>query len=123
MKPILALCLVLALIPASFALAKRGAPKDVPAVKSGTIEYRAPHDHMGYVQAWDTSTGKAIWRRQIYVVKYDPNLESDVQDAFITTLELNDRSLAVKNERGFEYTLHLDSLEVKVVKGSFVVCK
>lgn len=119
MKPLLALFVVLALIPASLALAKRPAPKDVAPVKAGAIVYHAPFEQMGCVEARNAE-GKLIWRRQIYVIKFDPNLEKDVQDNFITTMEVDGPTMTVKNERGSQYKLNLDSLEVKVVAGALV---
>ncbi len=103
---------------ASMAYADRADPKEVTPVVSGAIEYRAPQDQMGCVEAWQ---GKdLVWRRQIYVVKYFIPLERDVQDEFITTIELKNNTLIVKNERDSEYHLDLTSLEVKVIKGSLI---
>lgn len=73
---------------------------------------------MGCVEAWQGK--QLIWRRQIYVVKYDLDLEGDVQDVFITTMERKGKTLIVKNERDSEYHLDLESLEVKVTKGSLI---
>lgn len=120
MKKIAFLMLVLSLHPASLASAKRSAPGRVEPVRSGDIEYRATQNQMGCVEAWDTKRNELIWRRQIYVVKYTVGLERDVQDVFIRTIELKENTLLIKNERDSEYRLDLDSLQVKVVKGSLV---
>ncbi len=120
MKSLIIFCTILAVLPASTALAKRSAPNKVTPVKSGDIEYRAPHNQMGSVEAWDTRQNQLIWRRQIYVVEYTIGLERDVQDVFISTLELKGKTLIVKNERKSEYQLDLDTLQVKVLKGSLV---
>ena len=118
MKKVLVLSIVLAVLSTSIVYARRDAPKDVPSITHGKIEYRAPHGQMGCVEAWQGKT--LIWRRQIYVVKYTVNLERDVQDVFIKTLALKGTTLTVTNERASEYELDLESLEVKVVKGSLV---
>ena len=73
--------------------AKRGAPAEVLPVTVGNIEYLAPHRNgthkqMGFIEARDLKSGKLIWSRQIYSVKYDPALEGDLQDVFIKRLSL-----------------------------------
>jgi len=115
--------LILSLLPATFAFAKRIPPKEVAPVKSGDIEYRVDHGHMGCVEAWDVKHNELIWRRQIYVVKYTIGLERDVQDVFIQSIKLKDSTLIVKNERDSEYQLDLHSLQVTVLKGSLVEVK
>jgi hypothetical protein len=120
MKRIIGFCIALAVLSVSTAPAKRSAPDEVTPIKSGDIEYRAPHGQMGCVEAWNVKQNDLIWRRQIYVVKYAIGLERDVQDVFITTIELKDKTLIVKNERKSEYELNLESFQVKVLKGSLV---
>ena len=105
--------------------AKRGAPMEVLPVKVGNIEYSAPHRNgthkqMGFIEARDLKSGKLIWSRQIYAVKYDPDLEGDVQDVFIRNIKVKGNSLIVTNERKSEYQLDLKTLEVKVLKGSLI---
>ena len=78
---------------------------------------------MGCVEAWDTESNKMIWRRQIYVVKYSVELERDVQDVFITTIGLKNKTLVVSNERKSKYELDLDTLQVKVLKGALIETK
>ena len=75
---------------------------------------------MGSIEAWDKTQNKLIWRRQIYVVKYDVDLEKDVQDVFVKTMKLKDNVLVVTNERTSEYRVDLKSLEVTVIEGSLV---
>ena len=116
MKKIIVFSVVFAVLSASIVYARRDAPKDVPSIKNSKIEYRAPHGQMGCVEAWQGKT--MIWRRQIYVVKYTVGLERDVQDVFIKTMELKGNALTIKNERKSEYELDLDTLQVKVLKGS-----
>ena len=120
MRAIFGFCFVLAALSASFAFAKRSPPAEVAPVKAGDVTYRVEHDQMGCVEAWDTAQNEMLWRRQIYVVKYVAGLERDVQDVFITSIELKDKTLTVTNERESVYELDLRSLEVKVVKGSLV---
>lgn len=105
-------------------LKKRGAPHRVDSVQYGTIKFIAPcpnsfhtrnieewesnRGKMGYVQAWDVKTNKKIWEKRIYEVTYDPNMESDVQDVYITSLNIEDDKLVVKNERFDRYEVSID---------------
>lgn len=114
---LMALC---SMLPLATAHAKRAAPAKVTPVAAGKIEYRAPANQMGCVEAWDMASKEMIWRRQVYVVKYQVDLERDVQDVFITVLAVKDKSLIVSNERKSEYELDLDTLQVKVLKGALV---
>ena len=105
--------------------AKRGAPMEVLPVKEGNIEYSAPHRNgthkqMGFIEARDLKSGKLIWSRQIYAVKYDPDLEGDVQDVFIKSITVEGNNLIITNERNSKYQLDLNSLKVKVMQGSLV---
>ena len=120
MPKIAIIALVLSCLSVSEALAKRALPEIVAPARSGDIEFRVPHSQMGFVEAWDIKRDQLVWRRQIYVVKYMVDLERDVQDVFIRSIELKDNALRVKTERQSEYRLDLDSLEVTVFKGSLI---
>ena len=120
MKKVVLLMLALVLCTASAAWAKRSPPKEVVPVRSGEIELRVPHGQMGCIEAWDTKSKQLVWRRQIYAVRYDVELERDVQDVFIESIELQQSKLLIKNERGSTYELELDSLQVTPVKGPLV---
>ena len=113
------------LLATLLAEAKRGAPMEVLPVKVGNIEYSAPHRNgthkqMGFIEARDLKSGKLIWSRQIYAVKYDPDLEGDVQDVFIKSITVEGNNLIITNERNSKYQLDLNSLKVKVMQGSLV---
>ena len=113
------------LLATLLAEAKRGAPAEVLPVTVGNIEYSAPHRNgtqkqMGFIEARDLKSGKLIWSRQIYAVKYDPDLEGDVQDVFIKSITVEGNHLIITNERNSKYQLDLNSLEVKVIKGLWV---
>jgi hypothetical protein len=117
--------LLLALSLGSFqAEAKRSGPKDVPPVTVEGVKYSAPHwgkasgktQNGGYIQANSVETGKLLWELRVYEIKYDPNLEGDVQDVFITSLKLVDGNLEVVNERGDAFLV--DLAKRKVIKGA-----
>jgi hypothetical protein len=113
------------LLATLLAEAKRGAPAEVLPVTVGNIEYSAPHRNgthkqMGFIEARVPKSGELIWSRQIYVVKYDPDLEGDVQDVFIKRITVEGNNLIIINEKSSKYQLNLHSLEVKVLHGSLV---
>jgi hypothetical protein len=113
------------LLTTLLAEAKRGAPAEVLPLTVGNIEYSAPHRNhthkqMGLIEALDLKSGKLIWSRQIYIVKYDPDLVGDVQDVFIKSITVESNNLIITNERNSKYQLDLHSLEVKVIQGSLV---
>ena len=93
-------------------------PKVEPISKDGIIYSEYGEDS---ILATDERTGEQIWRRQIYVVKHIPGLEPDVQACFITKIEMKDNKLLITNEKGYQYELGIDTLEVKAIKGSLVI--
>ena len=108
---LLLLCaaLVAGIAPAS---AKRAAPADVAPVIVKGVQYSAPHDAMGFVVATGISSGKEMWRAQIYKIRVNQELERDVQDVFITSLVAKEDTLIVTNERGEKYALDLKTRKV-----------
>jgi hypothetical protein len=93
-------------------VAKRLAPKPVATVKANGVEYSAPHEFMGFILATDMRTHEELWRQQIYSVHINPELESDVQDVFITSLVIDDGILFITNERNETYALDLTTRKV-----------
>ena len=113
------------LLTTLLAEAKRGAPAEVLPVIVGNFEYSAPHRNgphkqMGFIEARELKSGELIWSRQIYIVLYIPGLVGDVQDVFIKSITVEGNNLIITNERNSKYQLDLNSLEVKVIKGSLV---
>lgn len=110
------------LCTSTFVIAKRGAPKPVKPIEHKGVRYSAQSFfRMGCVVAEKGPPSPWSWWKQIYVVKYDTSLETDIQDVFITSLKVKDDKLIIKNERGYIYSLDLETLEVKVLKGSLIV--
>lgn len=124
MRKPLSTFLAIALAGASvLAHAKRTAPNPVQPVVAKGVRYSANHDSMGFIFATDLQTGDMLWRRQIYVVKANPKIESDIQDCYITEIKLESGNLLIKNESNYIYRLNLDTLEVVPVHGKIVVQK
>ena len=124
MKEFLIIGVLLLILCITESEAKRAVPSKVLPVKIGSIEYSAPHgklqNQMGCIEARKVGSGKLLWRRQVYVVKYDPDLEGDVQDVYIKNFKIKGNSLIITNERKSEYQLNLKTLHIKVLKGSLV---
>lgn len=94
--------------------AKRVPPADVPPVVSGNVRYEVPHfmtpctpnQNGGCVVGYDNASNAQLWALQVYCTKYNPNLEQDVQDVFITSLTLDaNNQLQVTNEAGKHFTI------------------
>jgi hypothetical protein len=108
---------------ASTVEAKRASPKPVAPVVVGGIRYKVPHfgalhgksQNGGYVQAWDVKTRKLLWDRMVYRIRYDANLEKDVQDDFITAIRAKRGHLVVKTERSEAFDMDLGSGEVRAL--------
>lgn len=101
---------------------KRFAPDPVEPVILGNIRYEALHwgkdrelgQNGGHVVAFDQSTGDELWTARLYEILYDPNMEADKQDIFVTSLVLDSAAsrLVAEDERGRRYALNLFSREV-----------
>jgi hypothetical protein len=109
-----------------FCFAKRAAPKDVQPVIDHGVKHLAPHVTPGYskehgyptcpigcVEAWSVKSGKLLWRVQVYEIKYDEKLEHDVQDDFISILQIKNGNLFVETEHGDKFIVNLKTHEVK----------
>ena len=100
------------------AIAKRAAPADVPPVVYDGARYEAPHfsnpcgQNGGCVVAYDDATGAQLWALRVYCTQYDPNLETDVQDVFITSLAVENGQLNVTNEKGLHFAIDLHTQDV-----------
>jgi hypothetical protein len=92
--------------------AKRTVPRVVEPVTVHGVTYSAPATAMGFVVAVHASSGRELWRRRIYRIRFDPSLERDVQDVFITSLTLRGGSLVIANEHGARYALNLSTRKV-----------
>jgi hypothetical protein len=99
---------------ASTALAKRAPPADVPPVVEGNVRYEAPHfafenpcdQNGGCLVAYDNTTNAVMWSVKVYCTHYDPGLEQDVQDVFITSLAVESGQVLVTNEKGQHFSIN-----------------
>ncbi len=105
--------------------AKRMAPDDVPPVVYQGVKYTAPHwglvegkkQNGGFIEARDLISGKLLWELRVYEIKYDPKMEGDVQDIFITSLKIIDGNLEVRNEAHDTFLVDISKREVIKGKG------
>lgn len=72
----------------------------VEPVNSNDIEYSAPQrfDCKGCIEAREIDTDSLLWRYEVYSIKYDSTIETDVQDVFIKELEIRNDTLFITNE-------------------------
>lgn len=110
--------IILSIFPVT-SFAKRLPPPEVEPIFKNGITY-SEHSKDS-VLATDKKTGEQIWKRQIYIVKYVPGLETDVQACHITNIEMRENKLIITNEEKYQYELNIDTLEVKILKGYLVI--
>ncbi len=102
------------------AYAKRAPPKDVPPVTDRGVKYSGDYRRIAgganqndqYIEARDLQTGKLLWELRLYEVKYDPNLEGDAQDLFLSSMKLIDGNLEVVNEAGDRFVIDLSKRQI-----------
>ncbi len=116
--------LVVALaLSSSSAFARRLPPKPIAPVRVNGIIYKVTHcgvfhgkdQNGGFVQAWDAKTNKLLWDRMVYRTIYDRDLETDVQDVFITTIRVVGTKLLVTDEASEKFEMDLPSGRVRAL--------
>jgi hypothetical protein len=94
--------------------AKRVAHEPVPPVVSANIIYSAQGDgRTGYVVANEATSGKELWRVEIFRIHIKPWIEEDNQWIFINDLKVLDNALFVRNERSRCYRVDLATTHVR----------
>lgn len=97
------------------ALARRTAPLEVAPVVIEGVRYEVPHfnnpcaQNGGCVVARDVATGAQLWWAKVYTTAYDPFLERDVQDVFITSLSEQLGNLQGTDEKGRPFSVDVGS--------------
>jgi len=99
------------LVIAPVAAAKRRPPSAVDPVLHEGRRYEVPHfnnpcgQNGGCVVAYDAASNQQLWRQKVYCTKYDRNLEQDVQDVFITSLQVEGSRLRATDEKSRTFFL------------------
>lgn len=116
------LFIVFLIAVSSFVFAKRSPPAEVPVVIHESVVYSVPHfdfengsnQNGGFVRAANEVTNEVIWVKRIYKTWYNPFKEQDVQDVFITSMQLSadKKSLEIINERKQKYLLHIKTQKI-----------
>lgn len=106
---------------------KRQAPAMVPHIEHNGVRYEAVQSGplLGYQQdggivaARDAVSGALQWSRRVYPVHYDPSIESDKQEVFISAMTLSGdgASILILNEEGQRFELSLSSCVVRPIAG------
>lgn len=101
---------------------KRSEPEQVEPICRGSVRYEAPlwgksrglGQNDGHIVAIDQATGRELWVVQLYDIRYDPNMEEDKQDIFLSslTLDAGGNCLLAEDERGMRFLLDLFSRRV-----------
>jgi hypothetical protein len=64
---------------------------------------------MGYVTAFNKTSGVKLWRTLLYSVQYNDHKEKDKQDVYLETMVLKGRQLIMEDELGRRWSLDVDS--------------
>lgn len=114
--------LIFTLLISFSSVAKRSEPMNVAPLIAGSEVYTAPHwakdngteQNGGYIQVSDAKTGVPAWGIQVYKTGYDSGLEADVQDVFITKIEIDiwNTVLTVTDESGRVFAIDLKTRAV-----------
>ncbi|MBI3228692.1 MAG: hypothetical protein HYZ45_00430 [Burkholderiales bacterium] len=104
---------------------KRLEPEQLPPVLLGNTRYEAPlwgkgrglTQNGGHVVAINNTTGEELWVVALYEIQYDPDMEEDKQDLFLTSLKVDvaGSRLLAEDERGRKYALDLFTRKVSVL--------
>jgi|GEM_PF-2841658 len=78
------------------------------------IEYRAPWQQVGMVEAWHKNKNRMIWRKQIYVIRYNIHKKKGTQKVTIQKLRVLNKLqlLRIVDSKGRVFLLHLKTLQV-----------
>lgn len=120
------LLFIIILAISTVAYAKRAVPKKVDPIIRDNYVYMVPHwahengteQNGGYIEVLDVKEGIKVWGIQIYKTKYDSKTERDVQDVFITNIEINllGTKLKVIDELGRQYEVGLCDKSISKTK-------
>jgi hypothetical protein len=101
---------------------KRSAPLKVTPVEHRGIRYavvrgakgRGLPQNGGYIEATEIASGRPLWLVKVYEVVYDPDIEDDKREVYISRLRLDAARgrLLVENERDERFAVELDGSKV-----------
>jgi hypothetical protein len=97
---------------------------DVPSIVYRGYQYKVVHwgkarglpQNGGYIAVTHLPNGKELALIKIYETKYDPEMEADIQDVFITKLTISGKRILIENERSEWFALDTRDFSVTVLK-------
>jgi hypothetical protein len=93
----------------------RGPPKKVQPLIHNDVKFIAPLNRLGYIEARDVKTDELLWDVKLYDIEHDPHLERDVQEIYITSIQLESGGLKVSDEFNTKYFVNLKTKEVEKI--------
>ena len=115
MKKLLIL-IIICFVCTSNVFAKRVGPKEMNPIIKNQIKYTVPHwgdeQNGGYIEAHNNPTNDLLWRLKVYSIKYNENIEGDVQDIFINKIEINNNELTIWNEVNDKFIVDIETKEI-----------
>jgi len=131
-KIMFGLSLILAcVVSVPAAQGKRAAPPEVPPVVMQGLRISISNEpscggalpdnskvqqHGGCLEIWDLQNNKKLREILVYRTDYKPDLESDVQDVWISSMSVEGDRLVVRNELGEEYQVDLKTKSISKTK-------
>jgi hypothetical protein len=116
------LVLLAVLCVSRVAYAKRGPAPHVPPLTFNGVRYFVSGGHVEnepisrvVLKAVDINSGYQVWEATLYEIKLNAPLETDVQDVYVTSMQVVDDDLEVSNEAGD--TIKVDLATGKVIEG------
>ncbi|MBN2652269.1 MAG: hypothetical protein JXR63_07795 [Spirochaetales bacterium] len=107
--------------------AKRAVPKEVQSIEYQGLRYVAIEcgwevdirQNGGIIEIWDIEKNVLIKRKIIYRIRYNPFIERDVQDIFITKLDISEDGnfLIITDEKERIYYMNLRNFKVHRKRG------
>lgn len=104
---------------------KRLEPELLSPVMLGNTRFEAPlwgksrdlAQNGGHVVAINNETGEELWLATLYEIVYDPDMEEDKQDLFLTSLKVDAKNsrLLAEDERGRKFALDIFSRKVTML--------
>ena len=111
---------IVLLVVASTSWARRSLPPEVAPVENGKYFITAGSD-AGGIKVHDPKTRTFLWKMLVYNIQLNRGMETDIQQVYITKLDLKDDTLKVANEDGDEYEVNLKTMKSRAIKGSLLI--
>lgn len=107
----------------SLPMPKRVGPPLVAPLVMDNLQIEAIHwgkergfqQNGGYISVKDKTTEKELWTLKVYAIKYNAQMESDVQDVFIESLSkgMENGTINVIDENNRDFVVDLETRTVK----------